>query len=122
MEGEITQLLNEAQRGNSDAMSRLASLVQHELHRIAQLHMRREARDHTIQATALVNEAYLQLVRTSDQNWQNRSHFFAVSACLMRRILIDYARKRKALKRGSGRIEIPLDECLVFNDARCENA
>lgn len=121
MQGEITHLLNEVQRGNADAMSRLVSLVQAELHRIAQRYMRREARDHTIQATALVNEAYLQLVQRGDQNWHNRSHFFAVSACLMRRILIDYARSRKALKRGSGRFNIPLDECLTLSDAHCED-
>jgi RNA polymerase sigma factor (TIGR02999 family) len=122
MEGEITRLLNEVQRGNTEAMSRLVSLVQTELHRIARRYMRKEARDHTIQATALVNEAYLQLVRKGDQNWQNRSHFFAASACLMRHILVDYARSRNALKRGSGKINIPLDECLTFSDEHCEDA
>ena len=121
MEGEITHLLNEIQHGNIAAMEHLATLVQAELHRIARRHMRRECDNHTMQTTALVNEAYLQLVRKRDQNWQSRAHFFAVSASLMRSILIDYARRRNALKRGGGRIPIPLDESITFADHHCEH-
>ena len=92
MPGEITQLLAEVRSGNRDAESRLASVVYHELHRMASRYMHHERPDHSLQATILVHEAYLQLVNQEERNWQNRSHLFALAAQIMRRILIDHAR------------------------------
>ena len=118
--GEITELLGEVRDGKSDAQSRLASLVYDELHRIASCYMRRERPDHSLQATALVNYAYLNLVNQDERNWQNRSHFFALAAQMMRRILIDHARNRKAAKRGGGIAEIQLEEALVIAEDKME--
>lgn len=118
--GEITELLGEVRDGKSDAQSRLASLVYDELHRIASCYMRRERPDHSLQATALVNDAYLNLVNQEERNWQNRSHFFALAAQMMRRILIDHARNRKAAKRGGGIAEIQLEEALVIAEDKME--
>lgn len=118
MPGEITQLLAEVREGNSGAESRLASLVYDQLHHIAARYMQRERRDHTLQATVLVHEAYLDLVNQADRTWQNRSHFFAVAAQLIRRILIDHARSRNAAKRGGPRGTLRLDDVLVFSEAK----
>ena len=118
--GEITELLGEVRDGKTDAQSRLASLVYDELHRIAACYMRRERPDHSLQATVLVNDAYLNLVNQEERNWQNRSHFFALAAQMMRRILIDHARNRKAAKRGGGLPEIQLDEALVIAEDKME--
>jgi RNA polymerase sigma factor (TIGR02999 family) len=83
--------------------------------------MNRERPDHTLQTTILVDEAYLQLVNQEDRNWQSRSHFFAVAAQLMRRILIDHARSRNAAKRGGGpRVKVPLDDVVVLSNDKCE--
>jgi len=120
MPGEITELLAEVRSGKREAESRLASLAYDELHRIAARYMRRERPDHTLQATILVDEAYLQLVKQEDRSWQNRSHFFAVAAQVMRRILIDHARSRNAAKRGRTHVKLRLDEVFVFSDDRCE--
>lgn len=96
--GEITQILAELREGAPDAAHRLAPLIYDELRRIAQRYMRHERPDHTLQATALAHEAYLRLA-DQQQDWQNRSHFFAVAAVVMRHILVDYARARCAAKR-----------------------
>ena len=107
--GEITVLLNRLASGDKAVEETLLLCVYAELHRIAGRCLQRERRGHTLQATALVNEAYLRLCQTST-NWQNRVHFFAVSARIMRRILTDYARARKAVKRNEGARFVDWDE------------
>jgi len=102
LKGEVTALLEEAKRGRKDAFDRLAPLVYSELRRIAGNQMRRERLGHTLQPTALVHEAFLRLVDQSRADWQNRAHFFGVAAQLMRRLLVDHARRRHAGKRGIG--------------------
>lgn len=109
--GEITRLLTEITNGNSRAVDQLMPIVYSELRRIARRYLRNERRDHTLQPTALVHEAYLKLVDQRGTDWQNRAHFFAVAAHVMRHILIDYARKRDADKRGGGAGRLSLDVC-----------
>jgi RNA polymerase sigma-70 factor (ECF subfamily) len=96
----ITQLLIDWGKGDQAALERLMPLVYSELRRLASNYLRRERVEHTLQPTALVNEAYLKLVDQRDAKWQNRAHFFGISAQLMRRILVDHARQHQALKRG----------------------
>jgi RNA polymerase sigma factor (TIGR02999 family) len=110
---EITSLLAQLNAHNVDAESRLMKLVFDDLRRIARHHLRSERRDHTLQPTALVNEAYLRLVDSPPENWQNRAHFFATASRLMRHILVDYARRRNASKRGGTRLQVTLREDLV---------
>ena len=93
-------------------------LVYEELRRLARRFMGKERRDHTLQTSALINEAYLRLVDHTAANWQNRAHFFAVAAQVMRHILIDHARNYKYEKRGGGAQKVPLDEAAVFSDER----
>ncbi len=119
-DGDITRLLGELRIGNKAAEARLLELVYPKLRKIAARHLRRESSGHTLQPTALVNEAYLQLTRQMDKDWQNRSHFFAVAAQLMRRILVDYARSRKALKRQGGLQRLELTDVLAVSDDRLE--
>jgi RNA polymerase sigma factor (TIGR02999 family) len=105
--GEVTQLLVAMQSGNKEAESRLLELVYDELRRIASRYLRRERQGHTLQATELANEAYMRLVPGPPAGWNSRSHFYAVAAQVMRRILVDYARARNAGKRGQGnRVDI----------------
>lgn len=111
--GEVTSLLYELKRGNKEAEGRLIPLVYGELHRIAKMYLRREAPGHSLQATALVHEAYVRLTDVKAVDWQSRSHFFAVSATIMRRILVDYARNRGAWKRGHGWEEVSLNEAIL---------
>ena len=106
----VTQLLLAWSHGDKAALDRLIPLVSTELHRLAHHYMRRERAGHTLQTTALVNEAYVRLVDASRVEWRDRAHFFAVSANLMRRILVDFARKRRYQKRGGGAVMIALDE------------
>jgi RNA polymerase sigma-70 factor, ECF subfamily len=113
-QGDITALLTEVQAGNRDAESKLVPLVYDELRRLAGRYMRRERPDHTLQPTALVHEAYLRLIGQRNVQWQNRSHFFGVAARMMRRILVDHARTKKAEKRGGNEARIPLNESLAF--------
>jgi RNA polymerase sigma factor (TIGR02999 family) len=117
-QGDITELLVAWSNGDQEALARLTPVVYRELHRVAQRHMRHEQSGHTLQATALVNEAYLKLVDCSRVRWQNRTHFFAVSAQIMRRILVDFARKRGARRRGSGMREVSLSEAAEIGAAR----
>jgi RNA polymerase sigma factor (TIGR02999 family) len=117
---EITRLLAEVRGGNAGAESRLASVVYDELHRLAAHYMHGERPNHSLQATILVHEAFIRLVDQDDQSWQNRSHFFAAAAQIMRHILIDYARSRRAEKRGGGQPVVQLDEAMVFSDDNCE--
>jgi RNA polymerase sigma factor (TIGR02999 family) len=114
---EVTQLLAKLSSGDRTALDELLPLVYDELRRLADRYLRRERSDHTLQATALVNEAYLRLV---DQNvpWQNRAHFFGVAAEMMRRILVDHARSHQAQKRGSGGVKLSLDEAINMSDER----
>jgi RNA polymerase sigma factor (TIGR02999 family) len=109
---EVTQLLLAWSQGDRSALEELMPLVYDELHRMARRYMVREQAAHTLQTTALVNEAYLRMVDLRKVQWQNRAHFFAVSAQLMRRILVDFARSRNYQKRGGGRRRVTLDESL----------
>lgn len=110
---EVTQLLKAWGGGDDTALQQLAGVVQDELHRIAHRCMAREKPGHTLQTTALVNEVYLRLVDADSVNWQDRAHFFAISARMMRRVLTDFARSRNYQKRGGGAIQVSLDEGLV---------
>ena len=109
-EHEITQLLAEWREGNQEALDELYPLVYDELHRLARRYMSRERKGHTLQTTALINEAYVRLVDQRSVQWANRSHFFAISAQIMRRILIDHARRHAYAKRGGGARQVSLDE------------
>lgn len=106
----VTLLLRAWGEGDAQALERLTPLVYQELHRIARGYMARERPDHTLQTTALVNEAYVRLVDARQVTWQDRAHFFAVCARAMRRILVDHARSRAYLKRGGGNVRIQFDE------------
>jgi RNA polymerase sigma factor (TIGR02999 family) len=110
---EVTELLVAWSAGQQTALEKLVPLVHAELRRIARRYMYRERPGHTLQTTALVNEAYLRLVDARQVRWQNRAHFFAVSAQLMRRILVDFARSKHYLKRGGGAQKLTFDEALV---------
>lgn len=112
---EITQLLLAWEEGEQAALDQLTLLVYDELRRMAHRYMRRERPGHTLQTSALVNEVYLRLVNSSRVHWQNRVHFFAVSAQLMRRILVDFARSRHNLKRGGDARQVSLDEALLVS-------
>jgi RNA polymerase sigma factor (TIGR02999 family) len=115
---EVTQLLLDWSNGNQAALDRLLPLVDRELHRLAHHYMRRENAGHTLQTTALVNEVYLKLIDQKNVQWKNRAHFFALSAQLMRRILVDHARNRQYAKRGGGAQRITFDEALVISSER----
>jgi RNA polymerase sigma-70 factor, ECF subfamily len=118
---EVTQLLKAWSNGEQEALDRLIPLVYHELHRLAHRYMGRERSVHTLQSTALVHEAYERLIHLKDMSWQNRAHFFAVSAQVMRRILVDYARSRRYRKRGGEWRQVPLNEAVaVFRDRRTD--
>ena len=110
---EITQLLAEWSEGNQSALDELYPLVYDELHRLARRYMSRERKGHTLQTTALINEAYVRLVDQKNVHWANRSHFFAISAQIMRRILIDHARRHAYAKRGGGAQQVSLDEAVI---------
>jgi RNA polymerase sigma-70 factor, ECF subfamily len=110
MSDEITRLLIEWGRGDASSLERLMPLVELELKRIARRYMRREPQGHTLQTTALVNEAYLKLVDQREAQWQNRAHFFALSAQIMRRVLLDHARASARAKRGGGAEHVELRE------------
>src|SRR5215472_13550760 len=107
---EVTQLLKAWTAGDEEALAKITPLVYQQLHQLAERYMAGERSEHTLQTTALVNEAYLRLVDCGQVNWQDRAHFFAVSAQLMRRILIDFARSRGYLKRGGAVAHISLDD------------
>jgi len=110
---QITELLQKWQGGDRDALDQLIPLVYDELHVIAARHLAREQRDRTLQTTALVNEAYMKLVDQRRVDWQNRAHFFAIAARLMRRILLDDARRRHRDKRGAGAVGVSFDDTPV---------
>ena len=113
-----SQLLRHLNRGDAAAEAKLISVIYDELRRLAGHYMRRERTDHTLQATALVHEAFLRLTKQKDVNWQGKAHFFGVAAKVMRQILIDHARGRLRDKRGAGRQKISFDEGLLLTEAR----
>ena len=113
-EQQITMLLGRLRDGDRDAADALLPLIYSELHRIAEAHMRRERPDHTLQATALVNEAYMKLVGQSEASWNDRGHFLAVAATAMRRILVNHARSRGRLKRGGDRRRQGLEDVATL--------
>jgi len=118
---DVTRLLREWSAGSAQALDALMPLVYAELHRAAHFHMAREAPDNTLQTTGLVNEVYLRLLGAREVDWQNRAHFHAVCATLMRRILTDFARARKSQKRGGSAEHLPLDdEILVSTSPRVD--
>jgi RNA polymerase sigma-70 factor (ECF subfamily) len=116
--GEVTRLLVQLRSGNPEAEAELIPLVYERLHRLAARYMRGERPDHTLQATALVNEAYLRLVPQEGRGWEDRVHFFAVASRLMRQILVEHARGRQAGKRGGRAAKLPLDEALEVSPSR----
>lgn len=117
---EITPLLLRWSQGDQLALNLLMPIVYQELHRLAQSYLRRERADHSLQPTALINEAYLRLVKQDSPEWQSRSHFFGVAARLMRQILVEHARTHVAAKRGGGEVELSLEEAWVYSDEKAE--
>ena len=115
---DVTGLLHEWRQGNSAALDKLMPLVYEELRRIARRYMRGERGEHTLQTTALVNEAYLRLVGGRQQDWQDRAHFYSVVAQIMRHTLVDHARRRLYAKRGAGVQAVSFDERLVMAEER----
>ena len=111
----ITHLLKEWSDGDERALDRLTPLVYEELRQQAARYLRRERAGHTLQTTALINEAYLRLIDAKDVHWQSRAHFFAIAANLMRRVLVDHARRRDAEKRGGAQLRLTLDERLAVS-------
>ena len=115
---DITEWLIDWSNGDRSALEKLTPLVYRELHRLAQAYMRGERAGHPLQTTALVNEAYLRLIKTEGHSWQNRAHFYAVAAKLMRRILVDFARSRDRIKRGGALDQVSLDAALMITAGR----
>jgi RNA polymerase sigma factor (TIGR02999 family) len=115
---DVTELLVAWSNGDRAALDSLVPLIYAELHRLASRAMRHEGPGHTLNTTALVNEAYLRMINQQNVNWQNRAHFFAVSAQSMRNILIDMARSRNRQRRGGDATHVSLDEALVFSEER----
>jgi RNA polymerase sigma-70 factor (ECF subfamily) len=115
---EVEQLLLDWSNGDQAAFERLVPLVEGELHRIAAHYMKRESSEHILQADALVNEAYIRLLQQNNVRWQNRAHFFAIAAQIMRRILLNYARDRHRVKRGGHAVQVPLSEVAVVGEEK----
>jgi RNA polymerase sigma-70 factor (ECF subfamily) len=111
----VTQLLQQRSQGDDAALAELTPLVYEELRRLAHHYMEGQRRDHTLQTTALVNEAYLRLADQTNPNWQSRAHFLGVAALAMRQILVSYARSNRAQKRGGGAARIELDEAAILS-------
>ena len=114
----VTEMLRDWRNGDQEALERLIPVVYDELHRQAANYLRRELPGHTLQTTALIHEAYLRLMNQENIEWQDRAHFYAIAARLMRQILIDHARKRRATKRGGSDIKVPLGEAMVISPER----
>jgi RNA polymerase sigma factor (TIGR02999 family) len=112
---EITQLLQGWRGGDRQALDELLPIVYKELQRLAHFQLRQERPGHTLQSAALVNEAYLRLIGLNPPQWESRTHFFAIAAQLMRQILVDYARRHRAGKRGGGEEKIPLDDATMLS-------
>lgn len=118
---EVTQLLQAWGNGDKEALHKLLPIVYEELHRLAARYMRKENPGHTLQTSALVNEAYIKLVDQRNVRWQNRAHFFGIAAQLMRRILVDHARSRACLKRGAAAQKLSLDETATIATDKAED-
>jgi len=117
---DVTSLLNKFADGDQEAAAKLVPLVYEELRRLAARRLRHERPDHTLQATALVHEAYVKLAAQRDAKWQNRAQFFAVASQLMRRILVDYARGQQRIRRGGKQQKVSLDDVLLVSPDRTE--
>ncbi len=115
---DVTDLLIDWSKGDQEALNKLMPLVYDELHRLASRYLRHERPGHTLQTTALVHEAYLKLVDERNANWQNRVHFFAAAAQVMRHVLVDYARSRRASKRGGDYCRLSLDEARISSEEK----
>ena len=113
-----TELLRAWSQGDGSALDRLVPLVYEELHRVARRYMRQERPDHTLQATSLVNEAYLRLIDVNRLEWRDRAHFLAVAAQMMRRILVEFARNRQRQKRGGGAVHVSCDDVQELPDSK----
>ncbi|MEN3335368.1 MAG: hypothetical protein V7641_4733 [Blastocatellia bacterium] len=118
---EVTRLLKDWGSGDSSALDQLIPIVYDELRAVAARYLRRERQDHTLQPTALVNEAYLRLIDQKQVNWQNRAHFVGVAAQMMRRILVDHAKSHNRVKRGGGAQKVTLDEALALSEKRADD-
>lgn len=118
---QVSSLLQQWSEGDENALAKLMPLVHDELHRLAHQHMRRESAGHILQTSALINEAYLHLVDQPQIRWQGRAHFFGIAARIMRRILVDDARKRNAAKRGGSFIQVPLEEASTVVQEQAAN-
>jgi RNA polymerase sigma factor (TIGR02999 family) len=112
--GNVTELLINWNKGDQNALEKLLPMIYQELHLLASRYLRKERANHTIQATALVHEAYLRLIDQKQVQWQNRAHFFAIAAQMMRRILINYARDQHAAKRGGNQVRVELNEAIAL--------
>ncbi len=117
---QVSQLLVEWRNGDRAAFDRLMPLVYDELRQIASRYMKRERTGHTLQTAALVNEAYLRMVGQKSVDWQNRAHFFAVAASVMRHLLVDHARARGCVRRGAGAQKVSLDEAAIFSEQKSD--
>src|SRR5215510_12396507 len=116
-EHDLTRMLKEWAAGDQEALEKLTPRVYRELHRLAELYMAQERRNHPLQTTALINEAYIRLIQWKDVHWQGRTHFFAMAARLMRRVLVDIARRGLQAKRGGRVLETTFDEeCVLLPD------
>jgi RNA polymerase sigma factor (TIGR02999 family) len=115
---EVTLMLIRWSNGERDALDQLIPIVYGELRRLASRTLRRERRDHTLQPTALVHEAYLRLIDQRSVNWQNRSHFFAIASQAMRRIVVDHARRHNAVKRGGDNLKVELEAAMLLPGAK----
>jgi RNA polymerase sigma-70 factor (ECF subfamily) len=117
---DITVLLASWRKGDRAALDRLAPLIRGELRRIAQRHLGRERKNHSMQPSSLVQEAFLRLLPDHDADWRNRAHFFAVASQVMRHVLVDYARQRRRVKRGGAAVHIPLEAAVVLSPDQVE--
>ena len=112
-QAQLTRLLEAWGRGDSDALDQLTPFIYTELRKLAQFHMSREAADHTLQPTALINEAFLKLAGIQQMDWKSRKHFYAAASQIMRRLLVDYARKKRSVKRGRELKRVPFEEAIA---------
>jgi len=117
---EVTELLLSWRGGDNAALEKLVPLIYHELHLTAHRYMARERTGHTLQTTALINEVYMHLVDFQSMNWESRNHFFGICANLMRRVLTDFARSRRSIKRGAGEALLPFDEEIFGKRERAD--
>jgi len=118
--GEITRLLAGWREGDPAMMDRVLPLIRTELHRLARRHLGHERRNHTMQPSSLVQEAFLRLLPGVDAGWRDRAHFFAVASQIMRHVLVDYAREKHRTKRGGGAVHIPVDAAVVLSSEQVE--